>query len=98
MGPAGGTRIVTAFLDADSYEGAIRRAVSLGGGVDTLACITGGIAGALYGVPSHIATPALTLLDEDLQKGRRWFCFLCPELAIILCVTIVPLRSPSQTC
>lgn len=30
-----------AFLDSDSYEDAVRKAVSLGGDSDTLACIAG---------------------------------------------------------
>ncbi len=38
---------IISFLDSDSYEDAIRNAVSLGGDSDTLACITGGIAEAL---------------------------------------------------
>jgi ADP-ribosylglycohydrolase len=40
---------IVAFLDSDSYEDAVRNAVSLGGDSDTLACITGGIAEAYYG-------------------------------------------------
>ena len=37
-----------AFLTSSGFEDAIRRAVSLGGDSDTLACITGGIAEAYY--------------------------------------------------
>jgi len=40
---------VIAFLDSDSYEDAIRNAVSLGGDSDTLACMAGAIAEAFYG-------------------------------------------------
>ena len=39
---------IIAFLDSTDYEDAIRKAVSLGGDSDTLACITGGIAEAFY--------------------------------------------------
>ena len=39
---------IIAFLDSASFEDAIRKAVSLGGDSDTLACITGGIAEAYY--------------------------------------------------
>lgn len=47
---------IIAFLDSTGFEDAIRKAVSLGGDSDTLACITGGIAEAFYGgVPESIA-------------------------------------------
>jgi ADP-ribosylglycohydrolase len=39
---------IIAFLDSTDYEDAIRKAISLGGDSDTLACITGAIAQAYY--------------------------------------------------
>ena len=39
---------IICFLESDGFEDAIRKAVSLGGDSDTLACITGGIAEAFY--------------------------------------------------
>ena len=45
---------IIAFLDARSYEGSIRNAISLGGDADTQACIAGGIAEAFHGVPVEI--------------------------------------------
>ena len=54
-----------AFLDSESFEDAIRKAVSLGGDSDTLACITGGIAEAFYGgVPKTMADKVLGMLPE----------------------------------
>ena len=50
---------ITAFLESTSFEDAIRKAVSLGGDSDTLACITGGIAQAYYGVPIEIQNQVL---------------------------------------
>lgn len=41
---------IIAFLESTSFENAIRLAISLGGDSDTLACITGGIAEAYYGI------------------------------------------------
>jgi ADP-ribosylglycohydrolase len=58
---------VIAFLESDGYEDAVRKAVSLGGDSDTLACITGGIAGAYYGVPENIAERALAFLPGPLR-------------------------------
>ncbi|MFP4446395.1 MAG: ADP-ribosylglycohydrolase family protein [Desulfosudaceae bacterium] len=55
------------FLDADSYEDAVRNAVSLGGDSDTLACIAGGIAGAYYRqVPESVVARVRALLPPDL--------------------------------
>jgi ADP-ribosylglycohydrolase len=59
---------IIAFLESESFEDAIRKAVSLGGDSDTLACITGGIAEAYYGgVPDPISTRVFTVLDEHLS-------------------------------
>jgi len=58
---------VVAFLESESFEDAIRLAVSLGGDSDTLACITGGIAEAYYGgVPSSLAKKTLSLLPPQI--------------------------------
>lgn len=39
---------ITAFLESENFEDAIRKGVSLGGDSDTIACIAGGIAQAFY--------------------------------------------------
>jgi len=36
--------LIIAFLESANYEDAVRKAVSLGGDSDTMACIAGGIA------------------------------------------------------
>lgn len=65
---------IIAFLDSDSYEDAIRNAISLGGDSDTLACITGGIAEAFYGsVPDRIRDKIPELLAPDLWKITEEF-------------------------
>ena len=49
---------IIAFLESNSFEDAIRKAVSMGGDSDTLACITGGIAEAFYGdIPMEMVEP-----------------------------------------
>ena len=55
-------------LEADGYEDAVRNAISLGGDSDTLACITGGIAEARFGVPDEISTATRKYLDSDLKE------------------------------
>lgn len=53
---------------ADDYEQAVRLAVSLGGDTDTVACISGGIAEAWFGVPKDIARNTLGYLTSDLLE------------------------------
>ena len=66
---------IIAFLDSDSYEDAIRNAISLGGDSNTLACITGGIAEAYYGpVDREIRTWVHQRLTPALQEISEQFC------------------------
>jgi ADP-ribosylglycohydrolase len=56
---------VIAFLDSTDFEDAIRKAVSLGGDSDTLACITGGIAEAFYRqIPKEMVDHVQALLPQ----------------------------------
>ena len=49
---------VTCALESESYEDAVRNAISLGGDSDTLGSIAGGIAEALHGIPEDIKEQA----------------------------------------
>jgi ADP-ribosylglycohydrolase len=65
---------ITAFLDSDGFEDAVRKAVSIGGDSDTIACIAGGIAQAYYGgVPRPIVDRVYQLLDPPLATIAREF-------------------------
>ncbi len=60
---------ITAFLESEDVESAIRNAVSLGGDSDTLACIAGGIAEACYGaLPASLLNEVRERLPEDLRQ------------------------------
>ena len=60
---------ITAFLESDSYEDAIRKAISIGGDSDTIACMTGGIAQAYFKhIPDHILRRVRDLLDPELLR------------------------------
>lgn len=63
-------------LEAKDYEDAIRNAISIGGDSDTIACITGGIADALYGIPANIVAEGLRTLPDELVKIVDDFCSL----------------------
>ncbi len=58
---------VTAFLEGEDFEDAVRKAVSLGGGSDMLTCITGGIAEAFWGVPAELTEECRKRLPEDIR-------------------------------
>jgi ADP-ribosylglycohydrolase len=60
---------IIAFLDSADFEDAIRKAVSLGGDSDTLACITGGIAEAFYKeIPKAMAEKVQNLLPGEFVR------------------------------
>ncbi len=60
---------IVAFLVSDDFESAIRRAISIGGDSDTLACITGSIAEAYYkSIPEYMVEKAMSLLPERFIK------------------------------
>lgn len=65
---------VRAFLESTDYEDAIRKAISLGGDSDTIACITGGIAQAYYKkIPPFILEKTKKLLVPDLLEVVEQF-------------------------
>ena len=64
---------IVCFLESTDFEDAVRNAISLGGDSDTLACITGGMAQAHYGVPGAIADRAMSILDEELREVTARF-------------------------
>lgn len=59
---------IIAFLEADSYEDAIRNAVSLGGDADTQGAIAGAIAACVYPIPEYIIKECQKRLSDDLLK------------------------------
>ena len=72
---------IRAFLESDDFEDAVRKAVSLGGDSDTIACMAGGIAQAFYGgVPEAISLRVYEVLDDHLSVVTRTFMqkFGCP--------------------
>ena len=66
---------LAAFFESNSFEDAVRKAVSLGGDTDTIGAITGSIAEAYYGVPDDLKRQALSKLPDDfilkLEEGYQ---------------------------
>lgn len=59
---------ITAFLEGRDFENVIRTAVSLGGDCDTLACIAGSMAEAMYGVTEELMAECRKRLPEDMLE------------------------------
>lgn len=58
-----------AFFESDSYESAVRKAISIGGDSDTIACIAGGIAEAYYNsIPKEIINIGNSFIDVGLKN------------------------------
>ena len=55
-------------LQATDFEDAVRNAVSIGGDSDTIACIAGSIAEALFGVPQWMKEAAMERMAERLSR------------------------------
>ncbi len=67
---------ITAFLESDSYEDAVRGGISLGGDSDTIGCITGSIAWSFYGREG--LTPEMAEIRDRVET------YFPPELLHII--------------
>jgi ADP-ribosylglycohydrolase len=65
---------IICFLESNNYEDTIRKAISLGGDTDTLACIAGGIAEAYYKeIPSHLLNRLNILPKDFIETIKRFY-------------------------
>ena len=64
---------IVAFLESNSFEDAIKNAISIGGDSDTIAAMTGSIAEAYYGIPEELSGFAMSKLDDKLMKVVQSF-------------------------
>lgn len=64
---------IISYLQSESFEDAIKNAISLGGDADTMAAIAGSIAEAEYGIPDAIKKKALKFLTPDLTEIIKIF-------------------------
>lgn len=56
------------FFESESFEDAIRNAISIGGDSDTIGAITGAVAEAFYGIPEDIKEQAKGFIPEELLQ------------------------------
>lgn len=59
---------IICFLEGTSTEDTIRNAVSLGGDSDTLGCIAGSIAEAMWGVPEELKADVQKRVDSQMRE------------------------------
>ena len=64
---------IIAFLEGENFEDVIRKAVSLGGDSDTIACMAGAIAEAYYGMPQEYKEEALSRLPREMRDIAHQF-------------------------
>lgn len=76
---------VWALRETASFEAALRRAVDLGGDTDTVAAVTGGLAGAVYGIEAIPADWTAPLFVPLPGFGQTWTTTDLRRLARLLC-------------
>lgn len=64
---------ISCALQASGFEDAVRNAISIGGDSDTIGCITGAIAEALFGIPANIREHGLNCLPAELRQVVEQF-------------------------
>ncbi len=64
---------IICFLEGKNYIDVVRKAVSLGGDADTMACIAGSIAACIYPIPEWIVKECESLLPMSLKEWMAGF-------------------------
>ena len=64
---------VRAVIEADDFETAIRNAVKYGGDSDTIACITGSLAEAVFGISASTRRAVTRFIPAELMSVIREF-------------------------
>lgn len=78
LAPNSVPQALTAFLHAEDFVDAVRKAVSIGGDTDTVAAMAGAVAEAFFGpVPDYVAAEVFARLDDRLAGVVRRFQARC---------------------
>ena len=70
---------ITAFLEGGGFEDVVRTAVSFGGDTDTIGCIAGSMAEAMYGVPAELKQECRARIPEDMLEVLQRFDSVRPK-------------------
>ena len=58
---------ISVFLQSNSFEDSIRKAVGIGGDTDTIACMVGAISEAYFGISTELKKAAFNKLPVEFQ-------------------------------
>lgn len=61
------------FLESNGFEDSVRKAISIGGDSDTIACMVGAIAEQYYGIPDNIKQKAMNYIPDYMKDVIREF-------------------------
>lgn len=70
---------IWSLLTTNSYESCVLRAVNLGGDTDTIAAVSGGLAGILYGIESIPIKWSCVLIQHEnldamcMAAAKSWY-------------------------
>jgi ADP-ribosylglycohydrolase len=59
---------ISIFLQSNGFEDSIKKAISIGGDTDTIACMTGGISEAYYGIPKEVYMKSFTYIPPEFRE------------------------------
>lgn len=70
------------FFKSDSFEDCIKKSIEIGGDTDTIACMSGGIAEAYYGVPAYLVEKAKSIMDAHIIDALTKFTTKADQLSL----------------
>ena len=63
------------FLESNDFEDGIRKAISIGGDSDTIACIVGAIGEAYYGIPDNLINEVQSYIPDYMKSIINQFYY-----------------------
>ena len=66
---------IICFLEGTSYEDVVKTAISIGGDSDTIACIAGSLAEAIYPIPKKLINIARDNMNRKIPVHREFYFY-----------------------
>lgn len=61
------------LFNSSNFEDGVRKAISIGGDTDTIACIVGGMSEALYGVPKELIEKVDNMIPKEFVRVLKMY-------------------------